>query len=71
MDSHTSLLSGASTDHPGDLAEDNKVGCSLPIALTNATAHQGIKDVEINYLQDPCSARTSHQQNSYTLSLGI
>lgn len=69
MDSHTSQLSGASTDHLEELVGDNEVGSSLPVGLTNATAHQVIKDVKIHYLQDPCSVCTSHQQH-YTLSLG-
>lgn len=66
MDSHTSQLSGASTDHPEEPAGDNEVGSSLPVGLTN----QVIKDVKIHYLQDPCSVGTSRQQH-YTLSLGI
>lgn len=39
MDSHTSQLSGASTAHPEELAANNEVGWSLPLGLTNATAH--------------------------------
>lgn len=68
--SHASLLSGASTDHPEELAGDNEVRWSLPIGLTNAIAHQVIKDVKIHCLQDPCSVCTFHQQHNYILSLG-
>lgn len=52
VDSHTSQHSGASTDHPEEVAGDSAVGWSLPIGLTNATAHQVRKDIKIPYLQD-------------------
>lgn len=70
MDSYTSQLSGAGTDHPEDVAGDNEVGWSLPIGLTNATARQVIKGVRIHYLQDPSSVCTFQQLHNYTLSPG-
>lgn len=70
MGSHTGRLCGAGTDHPEELAGESKVGWSFPIGLTNATAHQVIKDVKIHYLQDPRSVCMSQQQHNYTLSLG-
>lgn len=60
MDSYTSQISGADTDHPEELAGGNEAGWSLLIGLTNATAHQVIKDVKIHYLQDPYSVCKSH-----------